>query len=101
MRSVGAKPNAKAIDEGLGSSGKDSVQTALSEVRAVGTNELKDIRTVLRGHVQTARFERSKRADRIVMALQLPVIVTLPKAIGICSENTKGGLVPPEGILRW
>jgi hypothetical protein len=47
----------KAIEEALCSSGKDSVQAALSELRAVAISQLSDIRTVFRGQVQAARFE--------------------------------------------
>jgi len=57
----------KAIEEALWSSGKDSVQAALSELRAVAINQLSDIRTVLRGQIQAARFELSKHVNRIVM----------------------------------
>jgi hypothetical protein len=87
----------KAIEEALWSSGKDSVQAALSELRTVAMNQLKDIRTVLRGQVQAARFELSKHVDRIVLR---PVTAGgqqhyVAEGIGICSANTKGGLVPP------
>jgi hypothetical protein len=57
----------KAIEEAVWSSGRDSVQATLSELRTVAMDQLKDIRTVLRGQVQAARLELSKHVDQIVL----------------------------------
>ena len=59
----------KAIEEALWRSGRGSIQTALSELRAFAMNQLEDIRTLLRGEVRAARFKLSKHLDRIERTL--------------------------------
>jgi len=57
----------KSIEQALWGAGENSVQNALSDIREFAATRLKDLRTILRGQVQTARFELGKHVDQIVM----------------------------------
>jgi hypothetical protein len=81
----------------LWGSGAGSVKAAIAEIRQYAMEQLKDIRAVLREPAPSARLTLSRHVNQIVMG-PTPVVIgfsILLKVIGICSENTKGGLAPP------
>ena len=57
----------KAIEQVLWGSGPGSVKAAISEVRQFAVEQIQQIRGVLHGQVEAARFELSRHVDQIVM----------------------------------